>query len=519
MDRRRLLLIGVDAAEWQLVERFVADGRMPTVCRLLATGTRASLTTPSAQFPDTAWTAIHAGANPARTNKYFDLQYVAETQELVELDDDAIRNRPFWEYLSEAGLRVGVLDAPKFSLSDELNGFQVGNWGACSTKTARGATPASLLAEIDSRFPRHPVDSCDSFASTPDGHRELFAGLLEGIRTRGELAGWLLEREPCDVTFVAFSETHCAGHHLWRYFDPSHHLYETGDPFGLADAMGQVYEAIDREIGELIARAGDDVTTLVFSSQGMGPLRHASGCMAQLVELMGFGAPGTAAAGQRVAKPNIVQRVKKRMSIPLQLRIKSALPLWLQDRIHVFGYTGTRRWQKARAFAVPNTNSVGAIRINVKGRDRFGCVEPGPPFEALCTEIAEALREVCDVETGRPVLARVTVVREQFDGPNVDSLPDLTAAWDQSFDWTCLRSPRFGELQVEPPEGRSGSHTPLGFVVFNGAEIAANAVLPRPSTYQIAPTVLALAGAPRCPEFEPPIDLSDVVQKTRGGAG
>lgn len=511
MDERRLLVVGIDAAEWQLVEQLAAEGRMPTVGRLLETGTRASLTTPSGQFPDTAWTAIHAGANPAQTNKYFDLQYVAETQELVELDDDAIRNRPFWEYLSESGLRVGVLDAPKFSLSHELNGFQVGNWGACSTKTARGAFPASLLDEIDSRFSRHPVVSCDSFASTPDGHRELFAGLLEGIRTRGELAGWLLEKQPCDVNFVAFAETHCAGHHLWRYFDPSHHLYQAGDPFGLADAMGQVYEAVDREIGELIARAGGDVTSIVFSSQGMGPLRHASGCMAQIIEFMGFGEPSSVAPGRRAAKPNIVQRVKKRMSIPLQLRIKSALPMWMQDRIHVFGYTGTRRWQNARAFAVPNTNSIGAVRINLQGRDRFGCVEPGAPFEALCHEVADALRELRDAETGRPVMSNVTVIREEFEGPDLDALPDVTAAWDQSFDWTCLHSPRFGDLDVERPEGRSGSHTPLGFVVFNGPGISANAALARQSTYQIAPTVLALAGAPRCPAFEAPMDLGAVV--------
>ena len=40
-------------------------------------------------------------------------------------------------------------------------------------------------------------------------------------------------------------------------------------------------------------------------------------------------------------------------------------------------YRGNRSWNRCRAFAIPNNDTVGAIRINLRGRDRHGMVEPG----------------------------------------------------------------------------------------------------------------------------------------------
>jgi predicted AlkP superfamily phosphohydrolase/phosphomutase len=494
MPRRRQLLIGIDSAEWTLVERLAAQGRLPNLRRCLQAGTRAVLPSPAARFTDAVWPAIHASANPARIEKYFDLQLDAATQELRPLSDEVISNRPFWERLGEAGLRVGVFDAPKFPTCRELNGFQVGNWGACSTKTARASTPAGLLADIDARFARHPVDSCHSFRNSVAGHRALYAALLEGVRRRGEVARWLMQSQPCDVFFLTFSETHCAGHHLWHYLDPTHHLYPGGDIHALAGAIGHVYEAVDREIGTLFPLAGDDAYRIVFSGLGMGPLRHTSSFLGQMVELLGYGDPRAGRPGRQAAGRNVVERVKSRIPIPLQLRIKALFPRALQERIHAFGYTGRRRWKNARAFAVPNNIAVGAIRINLKGRDGFGCVEPGPPYESLCREIAGAMRELRDPESGRRVAREVTITREAFAGPYLDLLPDITVAWDQSFAWTQVQSPQLGTLSVEAPDAPSGSHTPYGFVILNGPGIAADRVVTGYTTYDIAPTVLSLAG-------------------------
>ena len=110
----RQLVIGIDAMEWGLVRRWARGGKLPTFRRLMEQGTCAELASTSAQLPDTPWACTYTGMNPAKLEKYFYVQYDASTMGLRYVTDDAIRRPPFWELLSQAGLRVGVADAPKF---------------------------------------------------------------------------------------------------------------------------------------------------------------------------------------------------------------------------------------------------------------------------------------------------------------------------------------------------------------------------------------------------------------------
>jgi predicted AlkP superfamily phosphohydrolase/phosphomutase len=68
---RRQLLIGVDAMEWDPVMRWAMQGALPTFRRLIEQGTRAELQTTSAQLPDTVWSSLCTGVNPAKLEMFF----------------------------------------------------------------------------------------------------------------------------------------------------------------------------------------------------------------------------------------------------------------------------------------------------------------------------------------------------------------------------------------------------------------------------------------------------------------
>ena len=61
----RQLIVGLDAMEWSLVERWANEGKLPTFRGLIANGVRAELTTTAAQLPDTVWACIYTGTNPS----------------------------------------------------------------------------------------------------------------------------------------------------------------------------------------------------------------------------------------------------------------------------------------------------------------------------------------------------------------------------------------------------------------------------------------------------------------------
>lgn len=65
------LLIGLDAMEWTLVEKWANEGKLPAFRRLIEQGVRAQLTTTAAQLPDTVWACIYTGINPGKFERFF----------------------------------------------------------------------------------------------------------------------------------------------------------------------------------------------------------------------------------------------------------------------------------------------------------------------------------------------------------------------------------------------------------------------------------------------------------------
>jgi predicted AlkP superfamily phosphohydrolase/phosphomutase len=507
MPRTRQLLIGLDAMEWDLVQRWGAGGRMPVFGRLMREGFSTELATTAGQLPDTVWSCIYTGTNPAKFEKYFYVQYEPSTGDLKNVPDDAISAPPFWDFLSGAGRKVAILDAPKFRASQRVNGMQVSNWGAHATKTARLSNPPQVLAEIDRKFGKHPVGDCDKVdGDSPASLRGLRQRVLDGVHLHGEVFRWAFHQDDFDVCFANFSATHCAGHHFWHYHDTTHVRHQPGDPHGLNDTIEKVYSALDSEIGKLIDQAGPGARVLIFAGHGMGAISHASWNLMDILDLFGYGKQGAprpeVASAPRDGKVNPWRLLK--MAVPgwLQYAIKNSLPQRLQDELLFRWYAGPRDWKGRRAFSVPNNDVVGAIRLNVIGRDRHGIVEPGAEYERICRDIAEAIRELRDPATGRTVARDVVIASDRFHGPWLRQLPDITVLWEQNFPWNTVSSPRIGTLNIRRQDGRTGGHTPHGFVIAAGPGVGHNAAVPGASIYDLAPTILDGAGVSAPPHFD-----------------
>jgi predicted AlkP superfamily phosphohydrolase/phosphomutase len=166
----------------------------------------------------------------------------------------------------------------------------------------------------------------------------------------------------------------------------------------------------------------------------------------------------------------------------------------MQSHLVFLWYAGRRNWAGSRAFAIPNNEMVGTIRVAVKGRDRNGVVEPGQEYRRICQDIGQAMSELTDPESNRRVVKSVSFLHEVFDGPFLDQLPDITVLWDNSFPWSSIHSPRFGTLRLRRQDARTGGHSTHGFVIATGPGIPAGIELFGHSIYDIVPTVLDAAG-------------------------
>ena len=151
-----------------------------------------------------------------------------------------------------------------------------------------------------------------------------------------------------------------------------------------------------------------------------------------------------------------------RAAIPPGARgaIANALPdrlaLELTARLELRGLD----WGATRAFTHPADNQ-GYVRLNLRGREREGIVEPDEAG-ALIDEIEAGLATFSDLGGG-PAVASVQRVQELYPGARNDRLPDLSVRWSEQ-PATALEgvtSERFGEVRRQGSgSGRSGNHTP-----------------------------------------------------------
>jgi predicted AlkP superfamily phosphohydrolase/phosphomutase len=141
------------------------------------------------------------------------------------------------------------------------------------------------------------------------------------------------------------------------------------------------------------------------------------------------------------------------------------------------------------AFALPSFLD-GRIRINLRGRERDGIVEPSQ-YEETCRTLETMLAECRDPRTGEPAAA--TIERASTANPMSlgSSESDLLVVWrDVS---AALEHPRLGLIGPVPLR-RTGGHTRHGIAYLAAPDLEPGERGVRSSS-DVAPTIADLLGA------------------------
>jgi predicted AlkP superfamily phosphohydrolase/phosphomutase len=197
---------------------------------------------------------------------------------------------------------------------------------------------------------------------------------------------------------------------------------------------------------------------------------------------------------------------KLRVLIPLRWRhaLKSKMPFRIRRGLTRFWRSGYD-WQKTRAFNLLS-DTHGWIRINLKGREAQGIVEP-QDYEAVLDEFRAAVKTFVAEDTGEPIVKDVMRPSEVYAGEKLHRLPDLIIRWSDTPAHThrAIVSPQFGRIPWPTPgrnpEGRSGNHKPQGFFIAKGPEIVP-VEFSNVHILDLAPTILSLLWQPIPAEME-----------------
>jgi predicted AlkP superfamily phosphohydrolase/phosphomutase len=487
---RKLLLIGLDAADAGLVERWTEDGTLPSLAALRRAGTWGRLSSAAKYLTGSPWPTFYTGRPPSDHGIYHDFQWRHERMEFAAPSTDWLPVRPFWRGL-DGDVSTVVHDVPMTPGTEPFRGVEVTGWGSHDKLVPPDSYPPELLDEVRQRFGESPIRT-DEYGRASLSHlRELHAELVSLTQRSTDLARWLLQR-PWNLGIVVFGALHRGGHRFWDRTSVDGDVpVELGAWYD--GALRELYRVADRAVGDLLA-AAPDAAVFVFALHGMSVN---SARVDLLDEMLSRVLHGPTASQP---KPGLLRRLGEAMPLGLRRALTNSVPKALKNRIMTRWTTGGVQWDQTPAFTL-RADLNGYIRLNVRGREPKGLVA-AEEVEALCARIAAGLATFRDSATGEPLIEEVCRSIDVFPpGERLDRLPDLIVRWHPSSGapHEAVSSPTLGRIaRTTPgriPNGRSGNHAPEGFLLAHGPGIAAGARLePGADILDLAPTALSRLG-------------------------
>jgi len=499
---KRVLIIGLDGATWDVLDPLIRRGLMPNLRALVEGGTSGVLRSTVPPITPAAWTTFMTGKSPG-THGIIDFErYNVRTHKLSFNTTNCLASvRTIWNILGDKGLRVGSINVPMTYPPTPVNGFMVSGFETPGTQV--GFTyPPQLKSEILRRWPDYTFKN--KWRRRALGGDPLVAENIAAIsrsfhqgaavtRFCGEQYGW-------DAMMVVFKLVDNLQHKTWKYLDE-----RSRNRWPQRTAMTEkCFAELDVAVGELRDYARQEQAHIfVMSDHGHGSLDGRSQPNLLLINwghltLRAGGAQAKARTGHLFHRWFVKKKGGKFAAGNIDIEHDLAVD-----------------FSRTRA-CVMHAGMNGFLYVNLKGRQQTGIVEPDE-YEPLRDELRERFLSATCVEPGGRTVTIYKAVHkpEELYGclrTDCQWLPDL------------LLVPRDGLSVVRKIRGRrpvtwltprhmEGTHRQEGIFAACGPGIAAGKRFSA-DIIDSTPTILAMLGV-RIPDdmegrviegmFDPPI--------------
>ena len=491
----KVLVIGADSADPDLIERWGAAGELPNLMRLRERGSYARVDNAKGCDAGSAWSTFHSGLNPGRQPQYDGMRYFDAKSYSFKFYLPEAAAPTLWDELSQAGKRCFIMDAPFAHLARDINGVSIVDWGAHDSATGDGimqyeTAPSEVAKEILDLVgpdPRGGIMCDDDLPETIADYRRFLDIHLTRIRKKTKIVKHFLAKGDWDYFEPVYCDIHCVGHHLWHINDKGHPRYRADFEAALGEPLLQCFRALDEGIGEIMSMLDERTLTIFYASHGIGPQYTGTGLLDRILDSIEKGVrhegSGRTLKGRlrsiwRSIPPDVRDAI-----MPIKKHFSGTLlhDLFLPDR------------ESRRFFEVYCTNGTGGVRLNLKGREAKGIVDPGD-YDALLTDLTVELAQLTNAETGEKLITDIIRLHEVYPGAYTDGLPDLALVWNRRKPIRVASSPKIGTIAQEYADARTGDHTHDGMFIATGRGIRPGALNHVVNSVDFAPSLRAIFG-------------------------
>ncbi|MCY2968466.1 MAG: alkaline phosphatase family protein, partial [Planctomycetota bacterium] len=282
----KVLLLGWDAADWQLLSPLIDAGRLPCLARLVEQGTKADFASGFPLLSPLAWNSIATGHEAHRHGILGFTEPDPQTGRLRPVGSTARRVKALWNILSQQGFRTHVVGWNASHPAEQIQGVCVSDQFANAPTTPGvpwpvppGAVqPESLtetFTELRLRPEDLPLDQIRAFIPRvreidprKDSRPGLLAVALAKCATQHAIATWLLEHEEWDFLAVQYNLLDHLGHLFMPFHPPRREGIPEPDYELYSGVMTTACQFLDMTLHRLLQLAGPDPTVILCSEHG-----------------------------------------------------------------------------------------------------------------------------------------------------------------------------------------------------------------------------------------------------------
>ena len=270
--RERLLIIGWDGADWEILDDLISRGCLPNVESMVREGGRANLLSTILSHSWAAWPSFLTGQNPGGHGVYDFLErHPEEPRKAIPASSLSVKAMTFLETLSRAGHEVRAGNIPVTFPPIPVRGRIIS--GVAIPPGASFVQPRAFSDELQKRAP-FPINGLEwvEFKSDP---RTLLTEAEAYIDQRTAGFELLLEGD-WSVAVCVYVAPDRLQHAFGRYLLPSHPDFGRLSDTELADHIRSVYVRLDEQLGRIRNIVGPHTTTILMSDHGFRPINRAA---------------------------------------------------------------------------------------------------------------------------------------------------------------------------------------------------------------------------------------------------
>ncbi|HSR32216.1 MAG TPA: alkaline phosphatase family protein, partial [Anaerolineae bacterium] len=490
----KVLVIGLDGVTFDLLGPWIESGDLPNLRKLVEQGASGKLRTTLPPISSSSWSSFLTGVNPGKHGLVDFVYPGADSYKVSMINATSRRTRSLWNWLNDAGFKVGLLGIPTTYPTEPVNGFMISGFLAPGPDS-EWAYPPELKQELRAELGEFQLSPDERYRSTRWLDRFL-EDLTASVENRTQAALYLMRNKPWDLFAVVYWDTDMVQHETWRLLDPNHPRHDSEEAAAQRDQILAFHRKVDADVGRLLAEVDSDTLVVVMSDHGFGPVHSfflTNNWLASLGLLQFKSNPWTTlkrALFRLGFTPLQMFRIVKALGMgKLRRQVRFQQKAGLLNR--VFLSFDDVDWSRTQAFSI---GSFGQVYVNLAGVRPEGIVQPGQEYEELKERITREAMALRDPRSGEPLVERVYRREEIYSGPYIDRTPDLIVQ-PQGWQYMAFGHADFGSNKlVEPIIGLSGHHRPDGVLILSGEGVKPGTHVEGAHILDLAPTILHAMG-------------------------